>query len=200
MNKTVYFDLETSGLSPWKNEIIQIAAIAVRNSDYSEVERFGPFYVRFDISKANPEALRICHYTEEKWKDAISQEELVKRFGDFLRDHATVQMISRAGNPYQVAQLAGHNVVRFDMPFLQATFKREGGSFLPARLIGLDTLQLAAWHYYNDDTAPKNLKLEDLYVLLTGKEFMAHDAMEDVVANIELAKRLLGVDNDDLPF
>lgn len=214
MNKIVFFDLETSGLSPWKNEIIQVAAVVVKSDDFSEIARFGPFRVSFDVEKASPEALKINHYEATAWEDAISQKQLVDDFGDFLRDHSTVKMTSRAGNPYYVAQLAGHNILRFDMPFLQATFKREGGQFLPARFIGLDTLQLAAWKYFDDPNAPKNLKLEDLVEFLGAKfEGKAHDAMADVIANIEMAKLLRGMDNpknnpmlaskkeeDDLPF
>lgn len=190
MKKVVFFDLETSGLNSWKHEIIQIAAVAVSSDDFSEIERFGPFHVEFDISKASPEALKINHYDENDWKDAISQKELVACFRRFLENHKTVKMTSKAGNTYFVAQLAGHNINKFDIPFLRETFKRQD-AFLPAAMIGLDTLQLAAWHFFTKSDKPPNLKLETLAKHF-GIEFEgAHDAMADVLVNIEVATALL---------
>ena len=193
MNKIVFFDLETSGLSSWKHEIIQIAAIAVDESNLEEIGRFGPFRVEFDVKAASPDALKINHYEEIDWKNALSQKELVVTFGRFLKIHSTAKMTSRAGNPYLVAQMAGHNIARFDLPFLQDTFGRSG-TFLPARFIGLDTLQLAAWHFHNvhPGHVPENLKLgtlaEHFKIEFEGE---AHDAMADVLANIQITKAIL---------
>lgn len=189
MGKTVFFDLETSGLNPQKHEIIQIAAVAL-NDDFKEIDRFGPLRLKFNIDAASPEALKINHYDAALWEDAISQKQLVGDFSNFLKKHSTVKMISRAGNPYFVAQLAGHNIARFDIPFLLETFVC-AGRFCPIRMIGLDTLQLAAWRFFKSDRMPENLRLDTLAEYF-GVAFQgeAHDAMADVLANIEIAKLL----------
>ncbi|MCP4900894.1 MAG: 3'-5' exonuclease [bacterium] len=191
MSQIVFFDLETSGISPWRDEITQIAAVAVE-ADGTEAARFGPMRVQFDVEKASPEALKINHYSEEKWKDAVAPSEMVQRFYDFLQDHSTVKQISKRGNPYWVAQLAGHNIARFDMQFLRSAFKRVD-QFCPIRLIPLDTFFLAAWRFHGDEDAPADLKLETLAKHFSIEfEGEAHDAMADVLATIQLAEKLKG--------
>lgn len=186
--RTVYFDTETEGLNPAKNVIIQIAAVAV-DEDYQELASFGRL-LRFDASKAEPEALEINSYDPERWaREAIDPHQAFAEFDRFLRDFADVEMVSKKGNPFKVVQLAGHNIATFDMPFLQAGFK-EFKMFLPASFLGLDTLQLALWWRSFKRPTIENLKLGTLAkhfgIPLEG----AHDAMADVRANVQIARML----------
>ena len=105
--RIVFFDVETSGLDPNVHEVIQLAAIAVEADGLGEIERFEA-KVQFDVSKASPEALEINSYNVEAWRSAKPRPMVVGQFSNFLRQHSTVQQISRrTGRPYNVAQLAG---------------------------------------------------------------------------------------------
>ena len=61
----VVFDLETGGLETHR-PIIQIAAIAI-DEDFNEREVF-EVKVKFDETKACPDALRRVHYRRAEWK------------------------------------------------------------------------------------------------------------------------------------
>lgn len=191
MKKIVFFDVETSGTNPAAHEIIQIAAIAVESTTLTEMASFGPLRVKFEVDKADPDALKINHYDTKEWEGAVSQSEMVREFGKFLREHASVDRVSRRGHAYRVAKVAGHNINRFDIPFLSETFRRFD-EFCPIDFIGLDTLQLAVWHYFNDPDAPANLQLGTLCKYLDVDPGKAHDAMSDVRATIQIAKRMIG--------
>ena len=122
----VYFDLETGGVEP-HHPTIQLAAIAVDDSG-REVSAFEQ-KIAFKESDADPEALKMNHYTAEDWKGAINWQATAANFASWLKPYSTVQLMSkRTGKPYKVARLAGYNAVAFDAPRLRAMF---GTSFFP---------------------------------------------------------------------
>lgn len=187
----VFFDLETSGLDPMCHEVIQLAAIAIEEvgDGFRVLDKFER-KLRFDVSAASPEALAVNSYSESAWQSAIPRGQAVAEFSRFLRDHSTVEQISqRTGRPYKVAQLAGHNIASFDVPFLRQMF---GSEFCPIRFIPLDTLQLAAWVMDRRPDGPKDLKLatlaEHFGIAFEGE---AHDALADVEVNVKVTWELL---------
>lgn len=189
--RLVFFDLETGGLDPQRHPVTQFAAIAVDD----RFEELGSLELKldFDAASADPEALRLNGYDPSVWRaDAVSVDVALRSIADFMKKHATVEKVSqRNGKPYRVARLAGHNAAEFDARFLQALFKR-GGAFLPAEYRALDTVQLAAWHFLHRAEAPENLKLETLVGHFgIQRDGSAHDALSDVRACVELARRIL---------
>lgn len=189
--QTVWFDVETTGTNPKEHEIIQLAAVATRGvTPYAEFE----CKIRFDESKADPEALAMNSYDSEEWEaEAIAPEAAVLKFANFLRPFQEVRMVSkRTGRPYYLARLAGHNV-GFDIAFLSKLFE-EWDSFLPAdKFRPLDTLQLALWYFASTEVEPpENFKLGTLCdyfgVVPIGGE--AHDALVDVKMTARLGIRL----------
>ena len=135
--KLIFFDLETAGLEPEQHPIIQIAAVAV-DSSLCELESF-EVKIHFDESDADPNSISANHYSEETWNlEAVQAAIAAKRFSKFLRRHATIDMLSRHGKPYRVAQMVAHNGERFDGPFLHAWYRRLG-LFCPARYMVLCT-------------------------------------------------------------
>ena len=66
--ETVYFDFETSSLRP-DMENIQIAAVAI-NEKWEETGVFQS-KIKFDESKADPEALALNHYSREFWEKKL---------------------------------------------------------------------------------------------------------------------------------
>jgi DNA polymerase III epsilon subunit-like protein len=206
---TVFFDLETAGLED-KHADIQLAAVAIRN--WEEVGTFEA-KIQFDAHEASPEALAINHYDPDVWAQyARPEADVVKDFGKFLRENASLTKTSKAGNPYSVARLAGHNAASFDAPRLYRMFRRHGKS-CPADIFRpLDTMQLALWHFSTLSLEPQNYKLGTLaqiwhfstlsleprnYKLGTLAETLgieqtqAHDALSDVRTTIAIAKTII---------
>ncbi len=188
----IFFDLETAGLDPEKHPIIQIAAIAV-DSTLRELESF-EVKIRFEESEADPKSLSENRYSKELWKrEAVEAAIVAHRFAKFLRRHATFDMLSKDGKPYQVSQLVAHNGERFDGPFIHA-FYRKLGLFCPARYMVLCTKQRALWLFDEDKslTPPADFKLGTLceYFGIRLRDEDAHDAFNDVRATVELYRAM----------
>ncbi len=101
----IFFDLETSGLNPNSDEIIEIGAIKVKN---------GVVLDQFQtLCKADQpisaEITAINHITNEMLKkDGIPIKEALQKFVDFVQD----------------AKLIGHNILGFDLPFINYALKK----------------------------------------------------------------------------
>lgn len=199
MGTLIFFDLETGGLKWWPhrlagrlipmNPIIQIAAIAVDEKTFTELEVHEQ-KIAFNPEHADPEALGMNSYEERLWKkEAVSEEVARLAFDRFLRRHASVQKISRRGDPYQIASLAGHNAAAFDLPFLRTWFER-AELFLPAAFQVLDTMILARIYASVTGRQFDNYKLSTICEAL-GVAPGTHDALADVRATTEIAQELL---------
>jgi DNA polymerase III epsilon subunit-like protein len=193
MPPIVFYDLETSGLEEY-HEITQ-AAFAV--FDGNRLMASLEIKVKFDVSKASPEALQVNHYTPEAWVDAYEPVDAAKTIQKFLKIYAHIEQVGKkSGKPFKVAQLAGFNNLRFDADKLQKFFKGVD-VFLPASFVQLDVLQLALWFYYrNPDSKPENMKLETLCQVWGVKISNAHDALSDTIATGELCNAILNYSPD----
>lgn len=192
--RTVFADIETGGLE-LQRPIIQIAAIAV-DAELNELEQF-EVKVRFDETKACPDALRKIHYRRAEWKrSAVPARKAGWSFAKFLRSHTSVEMHRRDLSTFFVAQLACHNA-EFDGPFLKAWFDRLG-IFMPASYRVFCTLQRAYWHFHENP----HLSLPDDYRLGTLCQYFgvplnpadSHEALADVRATLGLYRALAGTD------
>ena len=116
----VVFDLETTGLSPVRNRIIEIGAVKVENGQVKD--RFSTF-----VNPKVPIPFRIenlTHISDEMVKDAPEEEEALKRFMEFSKG----------------CYLVGHNA-GFDISFVNEGLKRIGYGHEPFTYA--DTLQLS---------------------------------------------------------
>lgn len=188
-HRVVYFDLETGGLET-KHPVIQLAAVAT--DALVEVESFEA-KIRFDEASADPAALAINSYDAAVWaKEAKPEREVVDAFSAFLRRHATVELISkRTGRPYNVARLAGHNVLGFDAPRLLAMFKRHDVFLAADAYRPLDTLQLSLWCATTLGVEPAKFTLSAMCEAFGVDATGAHDALADVRMCVKLTKSLL---------
>ena len=116
----VVFDLETTGLSAARNEIIEIGAARIKNRKI--IDQFHSF-VRPAGGRIPPEITQLTDITEDMVKDADPISLVLPRFLDYAKD----------------AVLAAHNA-SFDMSFIRAACAKEGISF-SAREV--DTLYLS---------------------------------------------------------
>lgn len=190
---TVFYDFETGGTEP-HHPNIQLAAIAV-DGDFNPLATFEA-KIAFDESKADPEALAINHYFSEDWDGAKAEITVMADFARFCGRFADIPKRSKAkGSLYHVVRLGGYNNVRFDTVRLWGAMKRYG-IFFPADFHDLDVLQAATWYFTMNPPFPKvgdrfSLKLGDLcnhFGIAPDGAF--HDALADVKATIEMAKRL----------
>lgn len=181
----IFFDYETGGV---KDELSIQLACAVYDRKWACVEAH-EWKIIFDEQLCQPEALKLNHYDRDKWRDeAKPLVQVMREFGEVMERHKTVRMVSKAGRPYVVARLAGHNAATFDHPRLQRDW---GKDFLPASFQVLDTLQLALWYFEHREDRPENLRLETL-VKWFGIEVpgAAHDALYDVHASAMIARAM----------
>lgn len=117
----VVFDLETTGLSPKSDEIIELSAIKVRNHQAAE-----EFSTLVNPGRPIPfSASRINGITDDLVKDAPLLETALKSFMDFIAADT----------------LVGHNIHAFDMPFLCSGSLRTLNRTVPNDYI--DTLYLS---------------------------------------------------------
>lgn len=115
----IAFDLETTGLDPTKNEIIEIGALKVRNGKVSE--RFMEFIKPEEL--ISPAVTNLTGISNDMVKSARSAHSVIKDFVDFCEEDV----------------LIGHNII-FDYSFTKCTAAREG---LPFEKMGIDTLKIA---------------------------------------------------------
>jgi len=189
MSYLVFFDLETGGVR-FEHPNIQLAAVVIQQHSWREIDHFET-KIRFPEHRADPEALKMNHYTREAWANAPSPVTVCAAFSHFLKPFRSVEMISKRGNPYEVARLAGHNAASFDGPRLMRMFK-ENDEFLPADPRVLCTQQLAMWRFQSEPgPKPKDFKLTTLCEHFGVPTDGAHDALFDVRLSIELAKAIL---------
>lgn len=115
----IAFDIETTGLSPAENEIIEIGALKVRGGKVTE--RFMEFIKpRVPIPPAITGLTGIC---DETVASAESMEQVLPQFLDFCQDDI----------------LIGHNIL-FDYSFIKVNAQILGKEFEKQ---GIDTLKIA---------------------------------------------------------
>lgn len=188
MSRVVFFDLETGGLDPSRHPVIQFAGAAVENWQIvGELE----VKLHFDLSKADPEALRKNSFDPAIWqRDAVMPGVAVRKISDFLSEHASIPVISkRTGKPWKSCRLAAYNGQTFDYPFLRSLF---GTTFCPGSPQILDVYALVMWWARTlGDDRPENLRLETVAPFLGVAHGQAHDALGDVRATIGVAQVLM---------
>jgi DNA polymerase III epsilon subunit-like protein len=184
---TIFFDFETGGITPDKPSI-QLAAIAVLDETGEELGSFEQ-KIKFDVTKADAEALKMNGYTAEAWVAALSPATTAARFASFIEPFKCVEMISkRTGNPYMVCKGAGYNALTFDWPRLRELF---GTKFLPISYHIRDVLQRVIF-YYDEHTGPmpENFKLSTVAAYFGIDTSGAHDALFDVRMTAALYRKL----------
>lgn len=184
----VVCDLETGGTQP-HHPNIQIAAIAINQESGVEIDSFER-KIQFNETAADPEALKMNHYDRAVWiNEAQPSAKVARLFADWSQPYRSIEMKSKAGKPYYVAKLIGHNIVTFDLPRIRAMF---GDSFFPFSYHCPDTLQRALWFFedHPELERPANLKLGTLCTYFGVPVAGAHEALSDVRMAAALARAI----------
>lgn len=158
----IAFDIETTGLNPMENEIIEIGALKVR--DGRVAERFMEFI--HPLSPISQMITGLTGITNEMVADARFRSQVVSDFLDFCGEDV----------------LIGHNVI-FDYSFVKCSAVQDGLSF---EKMGIDTLTIAKKVHSNLDS--KSLGSLCDYYHIENKS--AHRAYHDALATAKLYQTL----------
>jgi DNA polymerase III alpha subunit (gram-positive type) len=154
----VIFDLETTGLSPMANDIIQIAAVRVRLGNILRAENFSTF-----VNPGCSIPAFITCYTGISNADVRNAPKVpiaLQQFSRFVGENT----------------LVAHNGHRFDMPFIRAACEK---SRLPMRAIGYaDSIYLSKKVWQSSRRHSLDAVLERLRLNISG--YKRHDARGDV--------------------
>jgi len=185
MAKLLYFDVETTGLSPYKNDVIQFSAIV--EIDNVVKEEFNIFIKPFDFTNVESKALAVndtkleelYNYTPPK-RAFLEIEEFLGRY--IRRTDKTDKFIPVAYNG------------RFDLDFMSSFFKKNKSFFFGSWQNWQLLDPLALWRYYRllNHVTTINNKLATACEFF-GIPLKAHDAMEDIRATRKLHKMLCGL-------
>lgn len=155
----VFFDLESTGVDPRNDRIVEIAGLKLRPGGGSELKS-----LRLNPGRPIPkEASAIHGITDADVKHAPTFETVAPELKLF----------------FEGADLAGFNLVRFDIPLLTAEFERVGYRFslLERRVIDTQTI----FHKLEPRT------LSAAYKLYLGRDLPnAHSAAGDACATAEV--------------
>ena len=173
----LFLDLETSGLDPITNEILELACVLNETTSLDtcwglSFHRKVVFEAKIQprrIETAHPKALEINGYTPAGWKNARPLREVLEYVAELGKD----------------AIIVGQNI-RFDMAFLNAAFKELGIEVRIDYHI-VDTVTLAFEHL-----VPLGLKSLSLGAIckFLGVEPGTHTAMSDTYACREVYFKL----------
>ena len=177
-----FIDLETTGLLTHKHEIIEIACIIADQIGGTEGPPTLKFREEFEIrvkprhiETADPEALSINGYSEERWHDAIDLKDALKILSEKTEDCIMV----------------GQNIT-FDWSFLAEAFEEEGVDCL-MDYHRLDTVAIAFAKLY-DKPDVQSLSLRSLAKYFGVEQKNAHQALDDIRVTYEVYKKLLEIE------
>ncbi len=163
----VVFDIETTGLDILNDRIIEIGALRIKDG-----EVIGEFNELINPGVIIPEIVTsINGITNEMVEDKNYPGVVLSQFNKFIKD---------------VDFLIGHNAIRFDYPFLQNEFKRNG--IKSNNYQTKDTLRISRIKLRRE-LRSYSLKTLTAYYGIINKE--AHRALSDVYATYELYNKLM---------
>lgn len=172
----IVFDLETTGLKKQTDRIVQFSA-----NKYEVVGKVYEMTDSIDLYIKPPflmdaSVIEVHGITNEFLENKLTEEECFKQILDFMDTDAVI---------------SGYNIKKFDVPFLNEMYKRNGIlEFNPAHIV--DIYQVAKENIYPRSLPEKSLKLcyvTKHYGLDDGISF--HSASEDIMATWKCGVALL---------
>tara|TARA_B100001989_G_C24491705_1_gene439932 strand:+ start:100 stop:705 length:606 start_codon:yes stop_codon:yes gene_type:complete len=157
--RLVWFDIETTGFNPFKNEIIEIAAVDNAGNKFEELIRPSKF-----IPKKITE---ITNISNEMVINKKSVKEVLENFIHFVKGNETNN---------KPVYIIGHNIHSFDMPFIKAKCAEFNIRF--PNVYQLDTMRMS--QFILKDQWSHNLNALCSLFGIANKN--AHRALSDVYA------------------
>lgn len=182
MSNFLWCDIESTGLSEYKNDIIQLACIPIING--VRQKSFNEFCQPTNWLNIDQGAIDIHHITIDMMRTFQTQEQMIDKFIEYLESFDTRFII------------AGFNV-GFDKKFISSTFSKHGKAKDFFKMFSLeihDTFVRAK--KVKSLIKTDSLKLEVLAPHF-GIQIQAHDALSDIGATIELDVIISGLLEED---
>lgn len=183
----MYLDLETTGLFPWKNGIIQIAGEI--EIDGVTQERFNFSVKPFKDQVIEDGALKVNKTTREELESFDAPKDVFKQFITLM--HRYIEKFDKKDKFFMV----GYDSHAFDTGFLREFFKRNGEKYFGLYFwqAGFDVMMLAAHKLAEQRPEMPNFKLMTVAkeVGIELDEDKLHDAMYDVDITKEIYKRII---------
>ena len=178
LNKLVWIDIESTGLDPKRNDIIQLGFIIEIDNKIVHKEKFN--LQPFDYSTIEPKALETNHLTIEQIKTFEQPQVIYKKLVNILGTYVNKYDRNDKFIP------CGYNV-NFDIGFLREFFLKNGdkyfGSWFDYHY--LDGMALVFLMRYLGKLKLENYRLETS-AKHYGIKINAHDALSDIEATREL--------------
>lgn len=182
--KTLYFDLETTGIDEKRNSVIQFAGII--EYDDVEVDRIDIKMQPFDEAEIEDSALDKCNLTIDDLLERQSHHDGFLEVIRFLNKH--VDKFDKTDKLW----VAGYNIM-FDLRFLNEFFQYNGEKFGPGSYINwkfIDAFPMIHIMAWRGKINLKNHKLSTVCEAFGIPLTNAHDAMSDIEATRTLIKKL----------
>lgn len=185
--KILFFDVETTGLSSYKNGIHQLAGLI--DIDNVTKETFNIKIKPDPKLEIDPEALKVSNTTLEQLNSYPEESVSFKTFQDLLDKY-----VDRY-NPDDKFFLCGYNNIRFDNEFLRKFFSRNGENYFGSYFWSntLDMMALATPVLMEKRHKMENFKLSSVAKMLSINlsEDKLHDALYDVYLTKEVYNLIL---------
>lgn len=174
MSKLTFFDIETTGLDPVKNEILELAAIEIDVQTLEVIRSYATKTKPVRMETAHPRALEVCGYRPEDWTEAKDLKVALQEVHSLL---------------YRCIP-GGHNVT-FDIRFLEQAYRQH---YLPSpefHSLHVDTQSIVG-ELRTEGLYPakRSLSLDSVAGYFDVQRPSPHRAYDDVVACIEVIKKI----------
>ena len=182
MKKAFYFDVETTGLSAWKNDIIQIAYLIEINGEIALEKNL--LVKPFNMSTVDPRALKVNRTTVEQ----IENYPLPRQVHNEIQEDLAI-FVNKFDKADKFTPI-GYNV-KFDIDFLNQFFKKNNDKYYGSwfNWYSVDPKELLQLLRYEGKINLPDLKLTTACAHYNIK-FDAHDALADIKATRELLQIL----------
>ena len=168
-NRTIWFDLETSGLNPFHHRIIEIAAIDNEENAYQSLIKIG--------YPLEPKIVEITKITDEMLNSNGVEEKLViEGFHKYLQ----------ASRSNTRTFIIAHNGDSFDRMFIKTALKKYGLS-IPSNVYFIDSLHFARMTMPNRNSFKQEYLAERFKV----SNPSPHRAYGDVIVLREIWKNMV---------
>lgn len=166
-----FIDIETTGLDLQIHEIIQIGVV-LTTPTLEVIEEFEIKIKPENIEHADRTAMKVNHYKEEDWVDAISLKDAMKILYFKTKD----------------AIMVGQNVA-FDSAFLEYAFSKTDIANT-MHYHKLDTISIA-WAKLHNDPTLEHFSLREMCIRFGIENKNPHTGLGDARATYELYKKLM---------
>lgn len=173
------FDFETTGKDPRSCEPIQIAACILEPRNLSIISEYNSYIRLDDMSLFSPEIQNLTGIKREQLENAPEQKIVWSSFVEYVKN-----AFNYDGPRKLRPVMAGHNIVNYDCHIIDRLCEKYKTKDI-FNIFKIDTMQLT-WLWFENTNDLSNLKLSAVLEKFGIENDGAHNAMNDVRANVKM--------------